>query len=331
MAAKIFISYRRDGTAPYAGRLRDALERRFAGEDVFIDLDMTPGHRFPEVIRAGVTEASAVIAVIGPEWLATLRRREARPDETDWVRFEVETALAADVMVVPVLVAGATMPARNDLPDALQGLADHQAVELSDVRWDYDFGRLADALETSLRLTRRARRRALRRRLAVGLAVIVVGAGAAAVAAALQEDPGPGRIDNRIESARLDPIRQTLGDFLTEQKLSTKGLSKEQRDEEGLIYRVSVRLQGTRGEKFRLRWRLYRAGGGVVAGRAYDQMLGEYTPENEDHARRAAFWLPYPPRAGRYTARFTLLDAKGKSVDDLTSDFRVGRVPSIED
>src|SRR5918997_1295290 len=43
----VFISYRRDDSAPYAGRLGDALSRSFGAGEIFRDIDrIKPGERF---------------------------------------------------------------------------------------------------------------------------------------------------------------------------------------------------------------------------------------------------------------------------------------------
>jgi hypothetical protein len=48
----IFISYRREDSGPYAGRLRDALSHHFGANEVFRDIDrINPGERFPRVIE----------------------------------------------------------------------------------------------------------------------------------------------------------------------------------------------------------------------------------------------------------------------------------------
>ena len=48
----IFISYRREDSGPYAGRLRDTLSRHFGAEQVFRDIDrIDPGERFPRVLE----------------------------------------------------------------------------------------------------------------------------------------------------------------------------------------------------------------------------------------------------------------------------------------
>jgi hypothetical protein len=47
-----------------------------------------------------------------------------------------------------VTVGGAKMPAASALPGPLKGLAQLNAVEISDTRWAYDVGRLIEAVKT---------------------------------------------------------------------------------------------------------------------------------------------------------------------------------------
>ena len=144
----VFISYRRDDSAGFAGRLADALEQRLGAGAVFRDVDdIQPGADFEAVIARGLDQVRAVLVVIGPGWLdATVdgQRRLDRAD--DFVRREVEQALASGKPVVPVLVGGATMPAANALPIALRGLANRQALVLGDASWSADLARLGAVL-----------------------------------------------------------------------------------------------------------------------------------------------------------------------------------------
>jgi hypothetical protein len=91
--------------------------------------------------------------VVGPRW-ATLQAEEGTPrlaDPDDFVRLEVETALRRpDLTVIPVLVAGARMPEPEDLPEGIRPLARRNALEMSDLRWRFDMGRLIDSLEARL-------------------------------------------------------------------------------------------------------------------------------------------------------------------------------------
>ena len=59
---------------------------------------------------------------------------------------EIEAALQRGIRVIPVLVDGATMPRREDLPDSLQKLRRRQAIEISHNRFDFDVERLTHAL-----------------------------------------------------------------------------------------------------------------------------------------------------------------------------------------
>ena len=51
MSANIFISYRREDTAAWAGRLHMALEKSFPREQLFMDVDsISPGLEFVSVL-----------------------------------------------------------------------------------------------------------------------------------------------------------------------------------------------------------------------------------------------------------------------------------------
>ena len=141
MAQRIFISYRRDDSRGYAGRLQGDLSRRYSDEHVFRDVEIPPGADFGEYITGLVDRCNVVLAIIGPGWLdARDREGERRIDKPDdWVRLEIERALARDgVEVIPVLVDGARLPPREELPESLLALRRRNAFELSDRRWDYD-------------------------------------------------------------------------------------------------------------------------------------------------------------------------------------------------
>ena len=53
-APKVFISYRREETAAYAGRLYDAMVPQFGERNVFMDVDLEPGIDFVQRITAAV-------------------------------------------------------------------------------------------------------------------------------------------------------------------------------------------------------------------------------------------------------------------------------------
>ncbi|MGZ5724850.1 MAG: toll/interleukin-1 receptor domain-containing protein [Caldimonas sp.] len=112
--AEIFLSYRRQDSQSAAGRLADRLTEHFSPARVFRDHDsIAAGDDFVESIRRSVESSTVLLVVLGPRWLgasdASGRRR--LDDAGDFVRLEIELALAAGVAVVPVLVEDAAMPA----------------------------------------------------------------------------------------------------------------------------------------------------------------------------------------------------------------------------
>jgi TIR domain len=146
----VFISYRRRDSAPYARSLHERLLAEFAPERIFMDIaDIGPGDNFVQRIDQRLGGVDAVIVVIGEKWLAVTEdgSRPRIEDPADMVHIEVATALHRGKRVFPVLVGGAKMPAAQQLPGPLQELAQLNAIELSDTRWEYDVGRLIDAVK----------------------------------------------------------------------------------------------------------------------------------------------------------------------------------------
>ena len=122
----IFISYRREDTAGYAGRVSDRLSQRFGSEKIFIDVDtIEPGEDFVEAIEEKVGICDALVALIGKDWLDCKNEGGTRrlDDPNDFVRLEVLAALSRNVRVIPVVLEGARMPRLQDLPEPLVPLA----------------------------------------------------------------------------------------------------------------------------------------------------------------------------------------------------------------
>jgi TIR domain len=155
----IFLSYRREDAGPYARLLQSELRERFPGARVFMDLDsIEAGLDFAEVIREAVESCAVVVALIGRQW-ATLTDEEGSPrlnDPDDFVRFEIEAALARGVRVIPVLVDGARPLRQQQLPGELGKLARLNALELSYSRYQYDADKLLDLIRRLLAAAPRA-------------------------------------------------------------------------------------------------------------------------------------------------------------------------------
>ena len=149
----IFLSYRREDSAPYARLLQHELQGRFPDVQVFMDLDsIEPGLPFAKVIRDAVGSCAVLVALIGRQWMTIAddegRRRLDNPG--DFVRFEVQTALERGVRVIPVLVDDARPPRQQQLPAGLEELAGLHALELSYGRYDYDADRLLGVIQRVL-------------------------------------------------------------------------------------------------------------------------------------------------------------------------------------
>lgn len=150
MSGGIFISYRREDANHAAARLVDRLSRVFQSDQLFIDVDnIPPGVDFTKVLSEKVAACNVLIAVIGPRWLQAtddtgqLRLHSAK----DFVRIEIEAALARDILVIPVLVDNARMPREQDLPATLQPLVNRNAVRLTHERFGVEADGLTKALE----------------------------------------------------------------------------------------------------------------------------------------------------------------------------------------
>ncbi|HEX2929661.1 MAG TPA: toll/interleukin-1 receptor domain-containing protein [Candidatus Binatia bacterium] len=170
----IFISYRREDSAPYAGRIYDRLSARFGADQVFMDVDdIPPGADFSAHIGAKVGSCDAMVVVIGKSWLtardAKGQLRLSAPD--DFVATEIALALQRNILVIPALVGRAEMPKAEELRGDLKPLAQRNAVSLNDQDFNRDVEQIVATLEKVPGLPkesekqRRDARRELRRRL----------------------------------------------------------------------------------------------------------------------------------------------------------------------
>ena len=147
----IFISYRREHTAVIVGRLHDRLADHFGGRQIVRDIEtVNAGDDFDQRIDEVVASSDACLAIISNRWLLDRNPVGKRPIGVprDWVEREIEVALRrAGVLVIPVLIDGATLPSEQELPYSIRSLAKCQAMHLSDLGWDDEIGKLIGALE----------------------------------------------------------------------------------------------------------------------------------------------------------------------------------------
>jgi hypothetical protein len=152
--ASIFISYRREDSAGYAGRIFDALTARFGKDEIFMDVDdIKAGQDFFQVIQETENRCSVLLAIIGKNWLS-IAGPDGRPrlsDSRDFVRAEIAAGLrggpGGKPRVIPVLVGGATMPRAEDLPEDLAGLSRIEALSIEDTHFHQDIAQLIEAVD----------------------------------------------------------------------------------------------------------------------------------------------------------------------------------------
>jgi len=120
MSGQIFISYRRDDSAPWAPLVYTSLFQHFIHNKIFMDVDnLDPGTDFVEAIEESVGSCDVLIAVIGGRWLIWSDEEGAAPARQSR-RFRAyrncdrtQAWHSSD----PCTGGGVSMPRPGDLPD----------------------------------------------------------------------------------------------------------------------------------------------------------------------------------------------------------------------
>lgn len=153
---EIFISYRRGDASGFANPLYQKLASHFGPEHVFRDVrNIEAGELFVDRFNDGVNSCKVFLPIIGTNWL-TLAQKKKAEGLPDYVQLEIARALTRlqqskdPLVIVPVLVEGATMPLHRDLPDDLKGIADINAFELVESWWEEGVAKLILQIEKSL-------------------------------------------------------------------------------------------------------------------------------------------------------------------------------------
>jgi formylglycine-generating enzyme required for sulfatase activity len=152
---RVFVSYRREDSRHQRDRICDHLVPQFGKDCVFQDVDnqIPPGRDFRDVLSERVAQCDVFLAVIGDAWLSMAGPDGTRrlDDSTDFVRIEIEAALARGIPVIPVLVGRSSVPRANQLPESLQKLAYRQAISLRpDPDFHHDMERLVGRIKSAV-------------------------------------------------------------------------------------------------------------------------------------------------------------------------------------
>ncbi|GAB5492271.1 MAG: hypothetical protein Phog2KO_24860 [Phototrophicaceae bacterium] len=105
---KIFISYRWVDSAPIAGQIYEQLAKKFGESNIFFDTansNLPPGADIKNTIAEALHKSDVLIIIMGPKWADELN---AKLNQTDYVRFEVQTSLnrGSTIKIIPILVMG---------------------------------------------------------------------------------------------------------------------------------------------------------------------------------------------------------------------------------
>src|SRR5579872_852321 len=237
---RIFISYRRSDSQDVTGRIYDRLLTQFGPDTIFKDVDAIPlGGDFKQHLTDAVTKCQVLLAIVGAHWLdpndeAGTRRLDSADD---FVRIELEAALARGIPVIPVLLGHAAMPTAGQLPPSLAAFASRQATAVRpDPDFHRDMNRLVASLQAMLAPPKVADRTLADRLLKGPLALEEALRLAIAIAGALESLHRQGRIDGTLSP---DHILLTK----TGVKLST-GEAALSDDVKAVAYRSPEQLEG---------------------------------------------------------------------------------------
>lgn len=147
----IFINYRREDTSGYAGRIFDSLSNEFGEDHIFIDVTkINTGNDFTEVITQALDKSDYFLVLIGNTWLTCKDAQGNRrlDNKDDFVRREIQLAIAQKIKIIPLLLEESRMPLGEDLPADIQEMCKWQAIEISDTRWKYDIDKLIASINS---------------------------------------------------------------------------------------------------------------------------------------------------------------------------------------
>jgi len=150
----VFISYRRDDTQFAADHIGDRLKMYFGSDSIYLDVDKNRGGtNFVNTLTSAVQNCSVLVVVIDPRWVGGTDGTPRRLDDPDdWVRFELETAIERGIPIVPILIRGAIVPRKEELPVSLRPIVDFQAQTVGAGRaFDRDMELLQQDIEELLK------------------------------------------------------------------------------------------------------------------------------------------------------------------------------------
>ena len=136
----IFISYRRDGGDLSAKIIYDELVK--AGYSVFFDVESLRSGLFNKELFSRIDDCLDFILILPPH---ALDRCES---EDDWVRLEIEHAMAKGKNIIPISLRGFSFPDKDKLPESLSELQYYNRIEANNENFNRSISNLLSFLKS---------------------------------------------------------------------------------------------------------------------------------------------------------------------------------------
>jgi hypothetical protein len=122
---------------------------------------------------------------------------------------------------------------------------------------------------------------------------------------------------------RQSPL--SLRDYLNDVGKPLTAYARDELDQTGVVFALTLHIQGEQGSRFGLRWFIVDIDrGDRLRGPSFNQQPAIFEPRNQNQTRTYPVWIPTPPQAGEYEVTFSLVNAKRQPVAQKLSDpFRV--------
>ncbi len=153
----IFLNYRRADAEAWADRIYERLLNQLPSASIFMDIDgdIPLGLPWAQWLDSKVVSCDLMLVLIGRSWVSEFEAR-SEPNERDFVRVEIECALARKIPVVPVLLGDTPVPVSYQSAHfhSIRPLLDLQATRLHRSSFETDVKALIDGIGRSIRLMR---------------------------------------------------------------------------------------------------------------------------------------------------------------------------------
>lgn len=115
----LFVNYRRDDEPMFVYSIYVHFYHRYGADNIFWDLGTIPLFEdFQRFIQDYIRKSDVVVPIIGPRWLELLKAKQAN-GQVDFVKFEIEEAIHHNKIIAPILIKGASLPKKEDVPESL--------------------------------------------------------------------------------------------------------------------------------------------------------------------------------------------------------------------